>query len=94
MARPRKDVKFSHRAGNGKVRRPSMSVSEMSENASEPGSPTRNGAVAKAEPAVSPNPPLRQALRIFTDYPSLRSHPPSPTMKRRSRTSLRAQYGP
>ncbi|KAF2467322.1 phosphatidate cytidylyltransferase 1 [Lindgomyces ingoldianus] len=58
MARPRKDVKFQHRGGaaNGKARRPSTSMSEISENASEPGSPTRNGASHKIKPA-SPEPP-------------------------------------
>jgi phosphatidate cytidylyltransferase len=52
MPKPKKDVKFQHRGSNGKARRPSMSVSELSENASEPGSPTRNGALTKTEPAV------------------------------------------
>ncbi|KAF2245685.1 phosphatidate cytidylyltransferase [Trematosphaeria pertusa] len=57
MARPRKDVKFQHRGSNGKARRPSMSMSEISENASEPGSPTRNGALSKSEPATQDPPP-------------------------------------
>ncbi|KAF2654865.1 phosphatidate cytidylyltransferase 1 [Lophiostoma macrostomum CBS 122681] len=56
MTRAGKDVKFRHRGSNanGKGRRPSTSISELSENASEPGSPTRNGAV---EPAVPEPPP-------------------------------------
>lgn len=46
MARPRKDVKFAHRsASNGRTRRASMSMSDISETGSQPGSPTRNGAV-------------------------------------------------
>jgi phosphatidate cytidylyltransferase len=49
MAKSRGNVKFNHRGSNGRARRPSMSVSEFSENASEPGSPTRNGAVTKTE---------------------------------------------
>jgi phosphatidate cytidylyltransferase len=51
MARPRKDVKFQHRGSsiNGKTRRPSGSMSEISENGSEPSSPTRNGALSKPE---------------------------------------------
>ncbi|ORY18642.1 phosphatidate cytidylyltransferase [Clohesyomyces aquaticus] len=54
MARPRKDVKFNHRAAsNGRARRPSTSMSEISENASEPGSPTRNG---QAEKPTIPEP--------------------------------------
>ncbi|KAF2004763.1 phosphatidate cytidylyltransferase 1 [Amniculicola lignicola CBS 123094] len=59
MARPRKDVKFPHRGinGNGKPRRPSTSMSEISENNSEPGSPTRNGAAPRpATPLVDPQP--------------------------------------
>ncbi|KAF2010495.1 phosphatidate cytidylyltransferase 1 [Aaosphaeria arxii CBS 175.79] len=59
MPRPNKDVKFRHRGGagtNGKPRRPSTSMSEISENASEPGSPTRNGAVEEP-PAPSQPPP-------------------------------------
>ncbi|KAF2502842.1 phosphatidate cytidylyltransferase [Lophium mytilinum] len=55
MARPRKDVKFQHRSGsNGKARRPSNSMSEISENGSEPSSPTRNGAISKSD---VPEPP-------------------------------------
>ncbi|KAF2870773.1 phosphatidate cytidylyltransferase 1 [Massariosphaeria phaeospora] len=59
MTRPRKDVKFAHRssAGNGRARRPSTSMSEISENASEPGSPTRNAALDKSESAVAEPPP-------------------------------------
>ncbi|KAF2639689.1 phosphatidate cytidylyltransferase [Massarina eburnea CBS 473.64] len=57
MTKPRKDVKFQHRASNGKSRRASMSMSEISGNASEPGSPTRNnGTVSKSEPAAPPPP--------------------------------------
>ncbi|KAK7539576.1 phosphatidate cytidylyltransferase [Phyllosticta citribraziliensis] len=52
MTKPRRDVKFQHRehrgsGSSGKPRRPS--TSEISETASDPGSPSRNGAVAKAE---------------------------------------------
>jgi phosphatidate cytidylyltransferase len=54
MAKPKKDVKFQHRGSNGKMRRPSTSMSEISENASEPGSPTRNGAVSKPDPVDEP----------------------------------------
>ncbi|KAF2262146.1 phosphatidate cytidylyltransferase [Lojkania enalia] len=57
MARPRKDVKFQHRGSNGKARRLSTSMSEISENASEPGSPTRNGVLGKPEPAAPEPPP-------------------------------------
>jgi hypothetical protein len=49
MTRPRKDVKFQHAprsASNGRARRPSQSMSEISENESHPASPTKNGAVA------------------------------------------------
>jgi phosphatidate cytidylyltransferase len=49
MTRPRKDVKFNHQhrsASTARQRRPSMSVSDYSENVSEPGSPTKNGAAA------------------------------------------------
>ncbi|KAL1618765.1 phosphatidate cytidylyltransferase [Neofusicoccum ribis] len=52
MTKPRKDVKFQHRGSgsSGKSRRMSMSeLSERSESRSEPGSPTRNGAVTKPE---------------------------------------------
>ena len=40
MAKAKRNVKFQHR-GHGDGRRESFS--DMSENASEPGSPTRNG---------------------------------------------------
>lgn len=55
MTKPRRDVKFQHRGSvsngsSGKLRRPSASISDISENASsEPGSPTRNGSLAKSE---------------------------------------------
>lgn len=57
MPRANKDVKFRHRGStpsNGKPRRLSSSMSEISENASDPGSPTRNGAVLAPE---IPEPP-------------------------------------
>ncbi|PVI01846.1 phosphatidate cytidylyltransferase [Periconia macrospinosa] len=59
MAKTRKDVKFQHRGSNGKARRSSMSVSEHSENASEPGSPARNGAPSKSEPTIPESPPAQ-----------------------------------
>ncbi|KAF2713209.1 phosphatidate cytidylyltransferase 1 [Pleomassaria siparia CBS 279.74] len=57
MTRPRKDVKFNHggRGSNGRARRLSSGISEMSENASDPGSPTHNGILRKDEPG-SPTP--------------------------------------
>lgn len=59
MTRPRKDVKFQHAArsaSNGRARRLSQSISEMSEGDSQPASPTKNGAVAP--PVRWPLPPL------------------------------------
>lgn len=44
----RRNVKFNHRGNNGQEGR-RLSVSEMSEGASEQGSPTRNGINGKAE---------------------------------------------
>ncbi|KAH8725635.1 cytidylyltransferase family-domain-containing protein [Phaeosphaeriaceae sp. PMI808] len=53
MTRPRKDVKFQHRSvSNGRTRRPSQSMSEISENGSEPSSPTKNGAIAPPVPEL------------------------------------------
>lgn len=62
MTRPRKDVKFQHRsASNGRARRPSQSMSDISENGSDhPSSPKQNGAVA---PPV--NPPTRHVRSLF-----------------------------
>ncbi|KAH3905910.1 phosphatidate cytidylyltransferase [Parastagonospora nodorum] len=57
MTRPRKDVKFQHNArsaSNGRVRRPSQSMSEISENDSQPMSPTKNGAAAPPAPEQPP----------------------------------------
>ncbi|KAF2193100.1 phosphatidate cytidylyltransferase [Zopfia rhizophila CBS 207.26] len=58
MPRSRKDVKFHHRGSgsNGKARRLSTSMSEISENASEPGSPMRNGSVGMEPTAPEPPP--------------------------------------
>ncbi|KAF2109981.1 cytidylyltransferase family-domain-containing protein [Lophiotrema nucula] len=52
MAKPKKDVKFQHRGSNGKMRRPSASMSEISESGSQPGSPTRANGLSKQEPAI------------------------------------------
>lgn len=57
MTRPRKDVKFQHAArsaSNGRARRLSQSISEMSEGDSQPASPTKNGAVAPPAPEATP----------------------------------------
>ncbi|KAF2760600.1 phosphatidate cytidylyltransferase [Pseudovirgaria hyperparasitica] len=51
MTKPRKDVKFQHRGSGSRTRRPSNSMSEISEN--EPSSPARagnhNGSIAKQD---------------------------------------------
>jgi phosphatidate cytidylyltransferase len=48
MTKPRRNVKFQHRGSmNGDNRRPSSS--DISEGASEPGSPTRNGDAMKGQ---------------------------------------------
>ena len=55
MTRPRKDVKFPHRsnASNGKIRRTSMSMSDMGDNASTPASPARPDSAAATNPLPS-----------------------------------------
>ncbi|KAJ9636804.1 phosphatidate cytidylyltransferase [Coniosporium apollinis] len=52
MAKPRSNVQFQHRGSmsNGKARRPSSSISNISETGSEPDAPAdRNGVIAKSE---------------------------------------------
>ncbi|KAF2456067.1 phosphatidate cytidylyltransferase [Lineolata rhizophorae] len=64
MAKPKKDVKFQHRGSNGhKQRRSSTSISDISETASEPASPNRNGAITKNEP-----PPEQQQSQPQSDF--------------------------
>jgi phosphatidate cytidylyltransferase len=62
MARPRKDVKFNHngRTSNGRARRLSTSMSEISETGSNPGSPTRSGVLNKM---IKNEPPVCHAPR-------------------------------
>jgi len=78
MARPRKDVKFNHggrASSNGRARRLSTSMSEISENGSTPGSPTRNGAMSKTELSVclcpSTSPPLQPSSNARPQVPEL-----------------------
>lgn len=49
MAKPRRNVQFFHRGGNNTTNGRRASVSEISEAASEPGSPTKSGLNGKAE---------------------------------------------
>ncbi|KAJ9300920.1 hypothetical protein DTO271G3_2084 [Paecilomyces variotii] len=57
MAKSRRNVRFQHRS-NGAERRPS--ISDVSEAASEPGSPGKNGSVAKSEPSQEEKPQEKQ----------------------------------
>ncbi|KAF1980704.1 phosphatidate cytidylyltransferase [Aulographum hederae CBS 113979] len=61
MARPRKDVKFQHRANNGKGRRPSA----VSDSASEPGSPVSNGQGQKSEGEAPPQSEYEKKKQTF-----------------------------
>ncbi|KAF2821022.1 phosphatidate cytidylyltransferase 1 [Ophiobolus disseminans] len=68
MTRPRKDVKFQHRSGStARARRPSTSISEFSENGSEPGSPTtKNGSIAPPAPVPAQNEYQKKKANFIT----------------------------
>ena len=88
MARPRKDVKFAHRsASNGRARRASMSMSDISETGSQAGSPTRNGAV---EPTVCMFVSRRSSPADISRH---HKHQSRVNMRRRRQTLSYAQHG-
>lgn len=92
MAKPRSNVQFQHRGSmsNGKARRPSSSMSNISETGSEPDAPAdRNGVIAKSEGEVISTP--LQTPAPNADY--IHSPKASLITRRRRKHSSPAQYG-
>ena len=65
MAKPRRNVQFQHRGNNGHDQR-RMSMSEVSEEASEPGSPTKGAMNGKEEVGTEDVRPSRSQETVLS----------------------------